>query len=921
MQDDREDALASDLPTPRALVPDTGPTLLRPTMLSDAEVLARLEASDRIGRFTVLRRLGEGGMGIVSLAYDEELDRKLALKVIRQGFCDQPEHRRRFIREAQSLARLSHPNVVTIYEVGEYLGRPYLAMEFVDGCDLRTWRRQAKRSTKEVLRVFLDAGRGLAAAHAAGLVHRDFKPANILVGVDGRARVLDFGISRAADNVVDLAHAATTSPEGPQSGDTLTVVGTLMGTPAYMSPEQLLGHPLDFRSDQYAFAVALYETLVGARPFAGKTPADRLREGFTFTCPPDTRLSRPLQRALQRALAEAPEQRFGAMDELLAAITADPWRRWRRLGATLALAATTAGLGYGLSGPEPCTGATLQLTGVWDPDTRAALRTALHPEGSSAAGIDRLEERLDDYTTQWASTHREACMAHHRGDSSAEAHDLRIGCLGQALQGLGALVEVLRTRGPGDLDSALVDANNLPELRACLDLSALSRGPPPPPPEIAAEVEALRGQLARAQLTVQRADAEAALATVRPIEHRARALAYRPLVASALHTLARLESDLADYKSAARDLEAALWVTTSLDDPARTAQIMGSLIYLLGDRLDDDAAASRWRPHADALAERLGPDAPGTASLAWARGTTALHHGRIDEAVAELRRSVAISEALHGPDHLNVATYLGNLAAALGTARQYDEAKQAFERALVILERAYGTDHIAVITALGNLANVHTMRHETPQALALSEDALLRARRSRGDDHPQVATLLQNLARVRRDAGQPALARSDLLRAREIQNHRLGPHRELSWTLSELVLVELELDELTAAHGHAAELIDVALAVFPADAPAVLRAFVSAIDVADARHQPEAIVTLAERALARPLERIAHEAPDDLAYLRFRLASALRQLHRDPRRVSELADAARSVFLTDPESYADELAELARWRRPPRRAR
>ena len=921
MQDDREDALASDLPTPRALVPDTGPTLLRPTMLSDAEVLARLEASDRIGRFTVLRRLGEGGMGIVSLAYDEELDRKLALKVIRQGFCDQPEHRRRFIREAQSLARLSHPNVVTIYEVGEYLGRPYLAMEFVDGCDLRTWRRQAKRSTKEVLRVFLDAGRGLAAAHAAGLVHRDFKPANILVGVDGRARVLDFGISRAADNVVDLAHAATTSPEGPQSGDTLTVVGTLMGTPAYMSPEQLLGHPLDFRSDQYAFAVALYETLVGARPFAGKTPADRLREGFTFTCPPDTRLSRPLQRALQRALAEAPEQRFGAMDELLAAITADPWRRWRRLGATLALAATTAGLGYGLSGPEPCTGATLQLTGVWDPDTRAALRTALHPEGSSAAGIDRLEERLDDYTTQWASTHREACMAHHRGDSSAEAHDLRIGCLGQALQGLGALVEVLRTRGPGDLDSALVDANNLPELRACLDLSALSRGPPPPPPEIAAEVEALRGQLARAQLTVQRADAEAALATVRPIEHRARALAYRPLVASALHTLARLESDLADYKSAARDLEAALWVTTSLDDPARTAQIMGSLIYLLGDRLDDDAAASRWRPHADALAERLGPDAPGTASLAWARGTTALHHGRIDEAVAELRRSVAISEALHGPDHLNVATYLGNLAAALGTARQYDEAKQAFERALVILERAYGTDHIAVITALGNLANVHTMRHETPQALALSKDALLRARRSRGDDHPQVATLLQNLARVRRDAGQPALARSDLLRAREIQNHRLGPHRELSWTLSELVLVELELDELTAAHGHAAELIDVALAVFPADAPAVLRAFVSAIDVADARHQPEAIVTLAERALARPLERIAHEAPDDLAYLRFRLASALRQLHRDPRRVSELADAARSVFLTDPESYADELAELARWRRPPRRAR
>lgn len=171
-------------------------------------------------------------------------------------------------------------------------------------------------------------------------------------------------------------------------------------------------------------------------------------------------------------------------------------------------------------------------------------------------GVDlRLAGLFDDFAATWATTHHDACIAHHRGESSAEALDLRMRCLGQARLELGTLVDTLRGGGPEDLDNALVDANNLPEVRRCLDLDALSSGPPPPPPEIAAEVEQLRKQLASAALTVNRADAEAARAAIRPISDRARVLGYRPLAADALFAVGRLEAEPADYATAARDYD------------------------------------------------------------------------------------------------------------------------------------------------------------------------------------------------------------------------------------------------------------------------------------------------------------------------------------------------------------------------------
>jgi tetratricopeptide (TPR) repeat protein/predicted Ser/Thr protein kinase len=882
--------------------------------LSDEQVVSRLQAIDRIERFTVLRRLGEGGMGIVSLAYDEELDRKVALKVIRQHFCDQPEHRRRFLREAQSLARLSHPNVVTIYDVGEFCGRPYLAMEYIDGCELRRWLHDARRSPREIRRVFNDAGRGLAAAHAAGLVHRDFKPANVLVGVDGRARVLDFGLSRTADVIAD----AGARPDR----DALTVAGRIIGTPAYMSPEQLFGRPLDFRSDQYQFAIVLYEALVGVRPFAGKTVEDRRREGFTLTVPAHAGLTRSLQRTLQRALAERPEQRFATMDELLVALTADPWRRWRRVAVAVAIvgaAAGVAGLGYGLGGGNPCTAVAEQQAALWSPAARDAVRGALHPEGApGVALVDHLAGRLDDYANTWATAHHGVCSAHHRGELSAVALDVRMHCLGQARHAFTALTEDLQQRGAVDLDAALVDADQLPELPPCLTLDARAPGPPPPPPDIAAEVDELRQRLAHAVRRPARGDTDA---EIRAIAERARVLVYRPLAADALAALAAREAERAEYEAAARDLEASVWLTTTVDDPAQTAERMGHLLFILNDRIGRRDLVDRWLAHAAALIDRLGPDAYGTARLVGALGLVALRDERIDEALTELRRALAIAEALHGPDHVKVASFLGNLSVALSVARQSAEALQLLERTMVIFERSYGPDHISVITTIGNIAGVHMQLGDGARAIGLHQDALVRAIRGRGDDHPQVALILQNLGDARIKAGQLAQARGDLLRAREIQRDRLGPHRELHRSLSLLVDVELELGDLESARFHAGERLALVPLLYPADSPVMLEAFADAIDVELAAEDHAAALALAERGLARPLERCLREADDLVAYLRFHVARGLRRYGRDPRRIAELIAAAEPVLAAHPDIYPDELAELAEWRRPPARRR
>ncbi len=479
------------------------------------EGLARVDRSLRVGRYVVLEEIGRGGMGRVVRAYDPKLQREVALKEVRRETLG-PSGARRLVAEARAMAKLSHPNVVAVYDVEEVEdGEVVLVMEYVAGQTLGAWLREP-RSWAEILRRFVPAGRGLAAAHAAGLLHRDFKPENVLVGADGRVRVTDFGLAR------ELVPEPTNEPdeptrEAPLANMGLTAPGAIVGTLPYLAPERLTGAPADAASDQFAYCVSLWEALFGERPFAGQSVGEL---AFAMAAgsprPPSSAPRVPgwLLAAIVRGLASYPTERWPSMHALLDALAVDPAARRRRW---LQAAAGVGALGLAIAGvrtwsfarAKHCneSAAREELVGAWD-DTRRA--TA----GPAA-------QRIDDYASAWAQMHVEACEATAvRGEQSTAVLELRMACLHRAKVELSAVSAVLAHAG-ARTDDVIA---GLPPLGRCADVDALQADVDPPAPEDAAAVEAIREHLARARASsragdhdtarVALAEADAALATV-----------------------------------------------------------------------------------------------------------------------------------------------------------------------------------------------------------------------------------------------------------------------------------------------------------------------------------------------------------------------------------------------------------------------
>ena len=509
--------------------------------------LIRLQRGDAVGRYVLLDQLGRGGMGVVFSAFDPTLDRKVALKVLHRdpeeptGSAGEP----RLLREAQALAKLSHPNVITVHDVGTHEGAVFIAMEFIDGETLSQWC-ESPRPWSEVVRMLSAAGRGIAAAHRAKMIHRDFKPDNVMIGADGRPRVLDFGLARAAyegSGVVAIPVDTVELGSSSTFDAKLTETGALMGTPAYMAPEQFGGRRVDERSDQFSFCVSAYEALYGERPFAGDSLAAiafQVSQGKIREPPRTTQVPSWLRKVLVRGLAVAPEQRWPDMDALLEALARDPQRRRRRIGLAAALIVTTAGLGAliqrGVATRQaPCSGAAEHLVGVWDDDARAAIEASFGATGlayadDAARGVG---QALDSYASAWTSMHQEACEATRvRGEQSDEVLSLRMACLDRSLGQLGALVEVVRKADAEVVERALEATTSLPPLAVCADAEALLFGVKLPASEAErVEVEKLRAGLDEArslELAGKRGPAseqlEAMLTDVTE-------LGYRPLIA------------------------------------------------------------------------------------------------------------------------------------------------------------------------------------------------------------------------------------------------------------------------------------------------------------------------------------------------------------------------------------------------------
>jgi serine/threonine protein kinase len=353
-----------------------------------------LNIGDRVGRYLVLSTLGTGGMGIVFAAYDPQLDRKVALKLLRANLgagIHAREARARLKREAQAIAQLSHPNVVHVYDVGATDdGDVYIAMEFVEGDTVTAWLKRYPRMWREVLDVFLQAGRGLSAAHGVGLLHRDFKPDNVLVGGDGRVRVTDFGLARSL--LVPDGDAAEPRPVAAGSAlrAELTSTGAVLGTPRYMAPEQMTGPAIDARADQFSFCVALYEALYSMHPLPGATSVAMLETGEPAMAPPEgTRVPPAIARAVQRGLDRDRGKRFGTMASLLAELEPKPLRSPMRWFALAGLAVVLIG---GVTAAMAIRPPTPQVVSE-DPRVKPLIARLERIEGERKQLLDRIAER------------------------------------------------------------------------------------------------------------------------------------------------------------------------------------------------------------------------------------------------------------------------------------------------------------------------------------------------------------------------------------------------------------------------------------------------------------------------------------------------------------------------------------------------
>lgn len=807
---------------------------------------SRESTPERLGRYLVIEELGRGGMGVVLRAYDPRLQREIALKVLlAQRRTD--EARARMVREARAMAKLNHPNVVAVYDVEtDADGRITVAMEYVAGTTLGQWLERSERPWAEILEAFVAAGTGLLAAHREGLLHRDFKLDNVLVGHDQRVRVTDFGLARLAEAAI------TEHPEHPEdTGSTsqdddsfaaeITRAGTVVGTLRYMAPEQLMGSSLTEAVDQYAFCVSLWRALTGEwpHPQSGRAlSAAKLQPPPAW--PRGSRAPRRVGEALRRGLSPEPEQRWPTMHALLEVLERARGRRQRRgvmlvLGSTAILGAAAA-WGPLFHQDERCTGAREQLAGVWDRDQGERVREALVAADDMLGQPtwERIEPQLHEYAETWVAQHTEACEATTvRGEQSSTVLDLRMACLRQARSELGAVAQVLGAADSKVLLRAHGIVDGLPPLRRCAEVEALTSDVSAPPPELAEAVEAAHAELAGARVLLRAGRYDEALASFEALLSRARTLGHEPLTAETLVAFGRALSFTPQSERALEllreaqeaSLAARAWAGAR-EAATRRAFVLGELPGrteeafafaevahgLLSVVPDDDAQAdlhnvmgSIWRragrhdraeaEHRAALEILLATRGPKHSNVSVARNNlgNALHdQGRYDEAAIEHREALAIRIEALGENHPYVADSRLNLGNALTESEHYDEAEAEYRAALALQEARLGSDHPSASLTRLNLSsalNGQGRREEAKQVIRRALEGLVA---SRGEEHMITAIARFNLATILRDEGKLSEAEAELRRIIEVQRGVLDEtHPELArfrGVLAELLL-------------------------------------------------------------------------------------------------------------------------------------
>ena len=740
-----------------------------------------LDPGRRVGRFLVASFVAEGGMGALYKAYDPQLDRAVALKMVRTGGSSAELFRERLLREARALARLSHPNVVTVYEAGVFAeDEVFVAMEFVEGETLRAWLRGKERSRRAILDLFLAAGEGLAAAHRAGLIHRDFKPDNVLVGTDGRVRVVDFGLARAS--LTETSEARSIPPpavadDASSGGDVLersdplstplTELGSQPGTPRYMAAEQHLGQAATDKSDQFSFCVSLYDALYGAHPFAPKRRDGLIAAvtaGRVEPPPAGSSVPRWLRAALLRGLSPVPAERFPSLDALLAAIKADPAearRAWLIRGAVAAVMVGAVGAPlYAMYRPRLlCETAGSEVAAAWGSSRRAAVAEAFAKSGVPYAApvLGGVERALDAYAKDWEGASKRACFARQDHKAAPETSEATSRCLSARLVELTALSDQLAKTDEKGIASAQAVALGLPSPSACAAPATLgATAPPPRDPATRARVDDLEKKRAEASTRADLGHLEDARTALDGILRDAEATGHGPLIADVLFDLGRADGYALDYGRAETTLRRCIAVADAARQDAARARAEVELVRLEYTQARYDEAL-RHADRAMGVAQRIGDDVL-TATVLMQRAWAKDFAGHAEEAIDDARQGRALVTRSQGASSPLAAELDSVLATAAADLERFDEAEREGRNALAIVSAIYVEQSERRARMAENLSLVLASEHKYDEALGLQEQAVGIAVALWGEASANTAIKRQNLGSMLVDANRPAEA-------------------------------------------------------------------------------------------------------------------------------------------------------------------
>lgn len=738
--------------------PDPPPTLVG-TRASGAPRPAPVVPArgSEIGRYLVTGEIGRGAMGSVLAAYDADLDRKVAIKLIAEPLDADEDRRRRLLGEAKSMARIAHPNVVTVYDAGVWRDRLWVAMELVEGVTLDRWRAAAERSTTEIVDTFVAAGRGLAAAHDAGVLHGDFKPSNVLVASSGRVVVADFGLANPLE---------TPRPEEPgTSGPT--------GTPAYMSPEHFAGVPTDARADQFAFSVALFEQLTGDRPFAGRSLlelASAISQGRVAVAAA-ARIPARLRAVVMRGLAALPDERFASMQQVIDALHSAVRPRWRwQLAAVAVLALGGGALGLLAQHDEhsACPPAHERVLASWNDERRASV--SLQAEGMTAAALqartDRLKAGVDAYMGEWSELYEQACT-----DGAATSREIlqqaRMACLENRFAAGVGLVELLgREVIPVRRVDGLLEA--LPDLADCRGPAFGRWEPVPAEPELAREVAALRARLGEARVRRRAGHVHEVGPEVAAVLAAARASGLSHVVAEALLERAAVLGGSNDADGAEAAVGEALEVALRDGHDFLAARAINRRLLLMHeDPTTRPVEAIQWARMGEALTTRAGASSRYLGDFANNLCIALRHLGELERALAECRRAEQLYGVDAGSDARPTIGARVNQAAALIELGRYEEAEPLLRDASEKYDAMLGREHGDAITVAWNRAQLEVIRGKRLEALAIGNDAMARQLAATGAVGTTARASFARLATLQVALGDLESGRASMAKARQ----------------------------------------------------------------------------------------------------------------------------------------------------------